>query len=141
MSRSLGQTTRGHAGVYCDRLRQRHDLLRAARPRASIGRKPVSYKAERSSLISGCKRFRTLAPLCGVRFRPKHHLYVHLVFRTDFMGNPRFWGATWEDESWNSQLAAVAKGAHPLTWSRRLLSTFKHELGPAAQGLKRSKKR
>ena len=89
---------------------------------------------EQRALIEGCLRFRRAAPLCGCRFRPKHHLYVHLVYSAQVFGNPRVWTSTWVDESMNSMLACVAKSAHAWTWSRRILSSFAHGGGPASHG-------
>ena len=94
---------------------------------------PILEVVEHRALIDGCLRFRGCAMRCGIRLRPKHHLYIHLVHAARRFGNPRVWTSTWEDESLNSTLAAVARGAHPWVWSRRILATFAHNLGPESQ--------
>lgn len=88
--------------------------------------------SQRQSLIDACVRFRTLAPLCEVPFKPKHHLFTHLVWQAKLFGNPLRGAATWVDEGLNSVLRAVARGSHALAWSRRLIATFAHKEGPTA---------
>lgn len=84
-------------------------------------------------LVDGCITFRRAAIACGMRFRPKMHLYVHLVVSAGRYGNPRIVTSTWADEDLNSDLAAVARSAHSLVWSKRILAVFSHESGPTAQ--------
>ena len=94
---------------------------------------------ERQSLIDGCLRFRRLAPVCGIRFKPKHHLYIHLVCSVHRFGNPRLTSSTWIDESLNSTLVHVAQSAHSLAWSRRIIAVFAHQRGPTAMASKRKR--
>ena len=101
---------------------------------------------DHQALFDGCVVFRRAAKRCGIPFRPKHHMYIHLVISARWFGNPRFTG-TWIDEGLNSSqggLAAVARDSHPLVWSRRILATFAHDAGPAArlaQGSSQRKRR
>ena len=101
---------------------------------------PILSVSERQALVDGCKNFLTFSRKCGVSFKPKHHLYVHLVWSTHVFGNPLRWTSTWVDEGLNSQLASVAKGSHPLTWSKRIIATFSHERGPTATLTRRKRK-
>ena len=60
-----------------------------------------------------------LAREAGVQELPKHHLFVHLLFRTRIYRNPKYY-ATFLDESLNRQLAAVARSAYAAVWERRI---------------------
>ena len=114
-------------------LRNYMSITRAAGSRISV--------PERQALVDGAKNFNTFARLCGIRFKPKHHGYCHLAWNTHLFGNPLRWTSTWVDEGLNSKLAAVAKGAHGLTWSQRIISTFIHASGPTASAVRRKRVR
>ena len=88
--------------------------------------------AERQALVDSYLRFRNVADACPLRFKPKFHLYAHLVVSAGFLGNPRLASSTCVDEGLNSQLASVARYSHSLKWSKRILASFEHALGPVA---------
>ena len=96
---------------------------------------------DHQALVDSFVRFRGVADAAGVRFRPKHHLYAHLVVSAQTFGNPRLATSTWVDEGLNSQLAAVAKHSHSLVWSKRILASFQHALGPVAVLMESCKRR
>ena len=96
--------------------------------------------AARQSLLDCCVRFLSVREAADLPFRPKMHQFVHLVADVGFFGNPLL-TANWVDEGLNMQLAAVAKAAHAAVWSRRVLATFRHSLGPAAQAVAQDSKR
>ena len=96
---------------------------------------------DHQALVDACVRFRKTADAAGVRFKPKHHLYVHLAVSAQHFGNPRLATSTWVDEGLNSQLAAVAKVSHALVWSKRILASFQHSLGPTASLMESCKRR
>ena len=52
-----------------------------------------------------------LAKAAGVPFGPKHHLFLHLLFRTASSGSPAGY-STFMDESLNRMMAQVSRAAH-----------------------------
>ena len=84
---------------------------------------------EHQSLMNACVRYTVLLEPAGTPWKPKVHLFVHLAFNTGQYGNPRML-STWQDESLNMELAKVCSKAHAAVWSRRVVSTFAHALGP-----------
>ena len=96
--------------------------------------------AARQQLVDCCVRFLSVREAADLPWKPKCHQFVHTVTEAGFFGNP-LWTANWVDEGLNMQLAAVAKSANATVWSRRVLSTFRHDLGPTAQAAPLSKRR
>ena len=47
----------------------------------------------------------------GVPFTPKHHLFLHLTWRSSKHGNPKYY-STFLDESLNGKIAAICRSAH-----------------------------
>ena len=80
-------------------------------------------------LVDCCSRVMTLREAANIAWRPKFHMFAHLVHGARRFGNPRLLGAR-IDEGLNRDLAAVCKSAHCLVWSRRVMSTFGHAFGP-----------
>ena len=78
---------------------------------------------------SGVRHVR-LAWAGGVPEIPKHHLFLHLLYKTPLHGNPRYY-ATLTDESVNRQLAGVARSAYAAVWERRILFNMDLILDPA----------
>ena len=101
------------------------DITRSASSRLS--------RSEAQGLVDAAVRFRNLADICPIKFRPKWHLMLHLVQSALRVGNPRLISAVWVDEDLNSELSCVSKHAHALVWSRRIIATFAHEAGPTAR--------
>ena len=59
----------------------------------------------------------------GEAMRPKHHLWLHLIQRAGYLGNPRmYW--TFADEGANRELARIAGASHAMTWTRRILTKW-----------------
>jgi hypothetical protein len=96
--------------------------------------------ADQQALVDCAVRFLTHREPAGIPFKPKMHLFVHLVYDAGRFGNPLYLG-TWIDEGLNRQLAAVCRSAHTAVWHRRVLATFNHAAGPTAMAVKGSKKR
>jgi len=86
-------------------------------------------------MYDAAKRHIVLCRQMGVRLRPKHHLFLHLVARTSTCGNPNSY-STFEDESINRVLKNVGEGANLKVWHTRILLNFK-ELEKKRQGQKR----
>ena len=95
--------------------------------------------ADRQRLADAVLRFVSLREAAGVAFKPKAHLFVHVLHDAVRFGNPYRTG-TWLDEGLNSKLAAVCASAHACVWSQRVLATFQHELGPTARASRVAKK-
>ena len=47
----------------------------------------------------------------GGQLRPKHHLMMHLLHATKWLGNPRYY-ATYKDESLNGVIARIGRSCH-----------------------------
>jgi hypothetical protein len=95
--------------------------------------------SQRQGLADACLRFLVLRGPAGIPFKPKMHLYMHLVQQSRRFGNPKDVG-TWHDEGLNRALAAVAGAAHAAVWHKRILATFNHEAGPTASQAKKQRK-
>ncbi len=74
----------------------------------------------------------------GMKLVPKHHLMVHWALRARSQGNPDLW-ATYEDEHTNGVLAAVARRAHAMVWSKRVHLEFPSAVGARAPFAKRAR--
>ena len=61
----------------------------------------------------------------GVPQKPKHHMFVHLLFRAATNGNPAAY-STFVDESDNRKLAAVCRAAHVAVWEVRIFQNYKN---------------
>ena len=59
------------------------------------------------------------AALVGMEFKPKHHMFRHLVAAIPMKGNPRYYH-TYNDESLNRTIASLATSVHRATFERRL---------------------
>ena len=122
-----------------------HSRLRAGGPLLEAGQSLLRYititrRAGRNlsgvqhiELCQACVDFLCVRTLAGIRFIPKMHLYVHLVFDSARKGNPKSVTSTWEDESLNHEYSCVAQCAHPLVWSKRILATFSKYGGPGGK--------
>ena len=86
----------------------------------------------RQGLVDSALRFCSLREACDIPFKPKQHLWLHLVVGAGHFGNPRL-TATWVDEGLNMQLAAVCRSSASRVWNRRVLATFSHPAGPTAK--------
>jgi len=64
------------------------------------------------------------AHAAGIPFGPKHHLFVHMLNRTLFAGNPATY-STFLDESLNQTLASISKAACASVWERRVLDNIR----------------
>ena len=53
-------------------------------------------------------------------FTPKHHLIIHLLFRADFLGNPRFY-ASWKSEALNKVLKGCCRQVSQATFEATVL--------------------
>ena len=59
----------------------------------------------------------------GIRFIPKHHMWIHLTTNSGRLGNPRlYW--TFLDESLNGTLKQILRRCHQATFERRALGKF-----------------
>ncbi len=58
-----------------------------------------------------CKRYLRMATEAGVSMKPKAHLFMHLVARTAYQGNPSFY-ATMQYEVMNALSAKLVRLAH-----------------------------
>ena len=56
-------------------------------------------------------------------FIPKHHMMLHLLRKSSFLGNPRHY-ATWEDESENRRLKAMCRHTSQATFENSVLTRF-----------------
>ena len=65
-----------------------------------------------------------LCRVINVPWSPKHHLFIHMMHRTQLCGNPREY-ATFQDESLNKVLSAVSKTAHAAVWEKRIFSWWR----------------
>jgi len=90
--------------------------------------------ADHQALVDTAIRFMTLREKAGIPYKPKMHLYIHLVYNSGRLGDPLHLG-TWIDEGLNRQLAAVCRSAHKAVWHRRVLATFNHSAGPTAKAV------
>ena len=86
--------------------------------------------AARQELVDCAVRYLTLREACGIPWKPKCHMFLHLVFESGVFGNPRF-TATWVDEGLNRRLAKVCGAAAACVWAQRVLATFALEKGQA----------
>ena len=59
-------------------------------------------------------RHTVLFERAGGILRPKHHLMLHCLRRSGFLGNPRYY-TTYRDESLNGVVARIARSTH--RWS------------------------
>ena len=87
---------------------------------------------QRQGLIDAALKHLNLREAAGIPWKPKLHLFLHLVAQAQTCGNPLELG-TWHDESLNRQLAQVASTAHAAVWHKRILATFSHASGPTHQ--------
>ena len=99
----------------------------------------LSLAAHRD-LVDSCVVFLNLREAAGLAYKPKMHLFVHLVQDASGRGNPRLLG-NWLDEGLNMHLASVCRAARSAVWSRRIIATFAHASGPTARAAARVKKR
>ena len=61
--------------------------------------------------------------LAGARFKPKHHMMVHMARDASTHGNPRFYWA-YNDEAMNQELVEIAQSAHVPDFVPRVLSKW-----------------
>ena len=85
-------------------------------------------------LHDSCQRHLKLCAEAGVPYTPKHHLFVHLVTRTAFMGNPKHY-ATFLDESLNFKIAQICRSCHRRTLEKRVFWKFGWSFGGLASGV------
>ena len=125
-----------------DMLKLCHDKLDGGGALLTAGQSLIEYiritrKAGRNlthleygALCESCIAFLEVRQVAGLRFIPKMHLFAHLVFSSDRIGNPKIVSSTWHDETLNADFADVAMASHPLVWSRRTLAVFSQASGP-----------
>ena len=95
--------------------------------------------SQRQLLMDAALSFLAVRASAGIHWKPKMHLMLHLVFQTGRYGNP-MGVATWVDEGLNRCLRDTARTAHSRVWIRRVLATFRSELGPTARLQRTNKK-
>ena len=95
-------------------------------------RKEVSATGQQV-LWSSMLRHLTLCPLCGIKYKPKHHLWIHMTSRVPRSGNPVL-QATWLDEAGNRTLRDVTQGCHRVTWERTVFLKWKRLAGRGVHG-------
>jgi hypothetical protein len=127
-----------------DMCRRHVDILPQGRHLLDAGVGLVSYMtitrsagwklsaSEQQSLVDAMLQFLNNRRQAGISFKPKMHLFVHLVKSASRYGNPRLMG-TWKDEGLNMQLADVCRSANTSVWHKRVLATFSHACGPTAE--------
>ena len=81
--------------------------------------------AARQELVDCAVRYLALREPAGLPWRPKCHMFLHLVFESRVFGNPRVTG-NWVDEGLNRRLAKVCAASASAVWARRVLATFAH---------------
>ena len=59
----------------------------------------------------------------GIAFKPKTHLFVHLVLRAKWSGNPNH-HSTFEGESINKTLGTLGRMSHRMVWELRVFAYF-----------------
>jgi len=64
-------------------------------------------------------------------YRPKWHLMFHIIARSQWMGNPRFY-ATWADEGCQRILKSVLQNCHQMTFEASCYSKLEGALSMAA---------
>jgi hypothetical protein len=69
-------------------------------------------------------------------YTPKHHILFHLLYRSDWLGNPRFY-ASWQSEAKNKLLKASCRNVSQATFEATVLFRMKSVL---AKQLKRPAK-
>jgi hypothetical protein len=126
-----------------DMCRRHVDILPQGRHLLDAGEALVTYMtitrsagwklstSEQQGLTNAMLQFLTNRQPAGIPYKPKMHLFVHLVLSVEKHGNPRLVG-TWKDESLNMQLANVCRSANTAVWHKRVLATFSHVRGPIA---------
>lgn len=102
------------------------------------GAPPKLRPGQRQAVMDAMLRFLALREEAGIPWKPKMHLMLHLAHQTGKFGNPLA-GATWHDEGLNRHLAAVCRSSHAAVFHKRVLATFRHELGPATTQAKKRK--
>ena len=80
--------------------------------------------AARQIMVDAMTRAYVLRSRAGIPFTPRWHLALHVVARSDVMGNPRS-PNTFVDESWNGRLAKLAHVCHRMVWHRKVLANFR----------------
>ncbi len=83
------------------------------------------------------RAMRGLAML-GLKQVPKHHLMVHWALQARSRGNPDLF-ATYEDEHNNGIVAAIARRAHAIVWSRRVHIEYRAAAGGRPPFAKRAR--
>ena len=79
--------------------------------------------AQMQAMCSAGVKHLVQARRAGVPFKPKHHLFTHLIRSCRTHGNPRDF-STFLDESCNRVLASVARSAYSTVWEQRTFAHF-----------------
>ena len=79
--------------------------------------------AQREFVDYAIKAF-VLRPDAGLPWAPKWHFMLDMAYESCEKGNPQHY-STWVDESYNIDLAKVARVCHASTWHRRVLVAFR----------------
>ena len=74
----------------------------------------MSSEGSQKLLATYLAHFRAMQA-AGCRVLPKHHLMLHLIQRSRYLGNPRFY-MTYKDDSANGLLAGLARSCHRTTF-------------------------
>ena len=84
----------------------------------------VFSPAEHEDFVATAIRVFVLRALAGVPATPKWHFMLDMAYEAGRHGNPASY-ATFLDESYNGELAAVARACHARTWHTRVLVHFR----------------
>ena len=82
-------------------------------------------------MYDAVKKHIALSRLGNVPLKPKAHLLLHMVSRSEAHGNPSEY-ATFTDESISQILKGIAEAAHRSVWELRILNMFAHAEGRRA---------
>ena len=89
--------------------------------RSSVGA-PLAPAMAQQMLELGLRHLR-YCRVAGIPFGPKHHLFVHLMFNSQWAGSPSSYH-TFFDEGLNKKIAAVARAAYATVWELRFCLTL-----------------
>jgi hypothetical protein len=81
-------------------------------------------ETDRQKLFSTYVRHVSLFNRAGGVFLPKHHMMMHLIWKTGTMGHPSLW-ATFRDESLNGVVARIARSCHRAAFNQAVHIKFK----------------
>ena len=123
--------------VFCsDICRRFHDKLPNGSALAEVGEHLVrmrflmrtspeffSDSAQQEFVDCAIKAF-VLRTEAGLSWAPKWHFMLDMAHESCEKGNPQYY-STWVDESYNHELASVARVCHASTWHRRVLVAFR----------------